>query len=641
MNTRYRVDPKFLTNLLVLLLYAGSLIVIMGYHEPWYDEAQAWLIARDATILELIGSITHYEGHPPIYFLILMPLAKLGVTFELGIKSVNFVFAVAAMGIFIFKAPFPPLIRYTIPFTYFFFYQHGVISRPYSMMMLGFVLSALFYKERNRKPFRFIASLAIVCGASAYGIVLVAGMCIIWLWEIVKQLKSDEKFAKLFLDRRFYALFILFIYNLLLLICLIPYPDTFGIQIEQEMSFPARLFFMLLIAPAEALCTNNIIGGMISFKLSIYSIGSVIIGIAISFVLFTFLKQNKKLSLWAIPYFALAVFGSLVYFTPHHIGVITMFYVFLLWCCLDDPPKKIELPNYFVKISASHGNNKMLHKCGSFLLAVLIIIPLYWSYCASKMDILYNYGTGREISSYINTFRLESKKIMVGWYKVSDPVTQKVTVDYNYFAGIPTLAYFDRNIFFNFNTGLNNKCYTSHKIDKTGAAMKTLNNHDYPDFLYGLVDLEFIYGSDLSIGNYKILKIFYGNTIWKNNIIEYPNRLYIRKDLLASYPSLYHSLAYENLNNAQTIYNAARAYLIDNPEVVEGYLTTAALDNSNILIAKKYLTTAPTTVEGRTYKLSLSNNDVTVSWNAETELAAENPIGTKPTIGETLIFPTP
>ncbi len=51
-------------------------------------------------------------------------------------------------------------------------------------MMLGFVLCALFYKERNEKPFPFVLAMILVCGSSAYGIVLCGGISLVWLYEI-------------------------------------------------------------------------------------------------------------------------------------------------------------------------------------------------------------------------------------------------------------------------------------------------------------------------------------------------------------------------------------------------------------------------------------------------------------------------
>ena len=138
-----------------------------------------------------------------------MPFAKSGVPFEFGLKAVNFTLATMAMGIFIFKAPFNRLIRCTVPFKYFFFYQYGVISRPYSLMMLGFVLSALTYKDRNERPYRFVAALSLVCGASAYGMVIAAGISMVWLLEIFDNSISLEKIQVFLNSKKSYALIIL------------------------------------------------------------------------------------------------------------------------------------------------------------------------------------------------------------------------------------------------------------------------------------------------------------------------------------------------------------------------------------------------------------------------------------------------
>ena len=40
----------FITNIIIFLLFAILTFFIGLHHEPWADEAQAWLIARDCTI---------------------------------------------------------------------------------------------------------------------------------------------------------------------------------------------------------------------------------------------------------------------------------------------------------------------------------------------------------------------------------------------------------------------------------------------------------------------------------------------------------------------------------------------------------------------------------------------------------------
>jgi hypothetical protein len=532
------LNPKktVYVEIITIVVYACALIFIMYYHEPWFDEAQAWLIARDATIWKLVSSITHYEGHPPIWFLILMPLAKNGVPFELGLKAVNFTFATLAMGIFIFKAPFPRLVRCTIPFTYFFFYQYGVISRPYSLMMLGFVLSAWFYKDRNEKPCRYVAALSIICGASAFGIVLAAGICLVWLWEIFDQSVTLEKLKSFIRSKKFSALIILFIYNILLVICICPFTDTLGIHVKYVNSYIIRLLYMFVMAPADAICSDTFRYGLINISLNVDCICSIILGCLINITLYIVTKIYKKKALWIVPYFVFAVFSATVYFYSHHIGIVTMFYIFLFWCCLSERPEELEIPYSIIKLFYAVSYKIFFRYCSYILIFTILGTSIYWSISASKNDIFLNYGTGRDLSSFISNNGLDRLKIMVAWLKTVDPDTGETYVDYNYLQGIPSLAYFNKNIYYNFNNGINNECYLTHKIDNDGSSMKKFRSQGYPDVLLGYVDLKFIFASEINIEDYLLVKVSYGNMIWKDKLYENAKCVYLRKDLLKSYP---------------------------------------------------------------------------------------------------------
>ncbi|MBP5732670.1 MAG: hypothetical protein J6W66_02420, partial [Lachnospiraceae bacterium] len=160
---------------LIFAAYAVLLIVIACFHEPWYDEAEAWQMARGASIHDLLFYIPHYEGHPSLWYLILAIPAKLGVPYEFGLKSVAILAALIYGWLFLFKSPFPKLVRYSLPFHYFFFYQYGIISRPYGLSVLCLLLMAMAFKTRNEKPWRFILPMAFLCASSGYGIVLAGG----------------------------------------------------------------------------------------------------------------------------------------------------------------------------------------------------------------------------------------------------------------------------------------------------------------------------------------------------------------------------------------------------------------------------------------------------------------------------------
>ena len=63
------IKNNWLTHL-VFLVYIALLSVIILHHEPWADEAQAWILARDCSPINLIFKNLRYEGHPPLWYLI-------------------------------------------------------------------------------------------------------------------------------------------------------------------------------------------------------------------------------------------------------------------------------------------------------------------------------------------------------------------------------------------------------------------------------------------------------------------------------------------------------------------------------------------------------------------------------------------
>ena len=83
----------------VFAVYLAVVIVTMAFHEPWFDEAQSWLIARDCPYRDLLLVRPHYEGHPPLWWLLLSIPAKLGVPYEWGLKGVELVCSALMCGL--------------------------------------------------------------------------------------------------------------------------------------------------------------------------------------------------------------------------------------------------------------------------------------------------------------------------------------------------------------------------------------------------------------------------------------------------------------------------------------------------------------------------------------------------------------
>ena len=81
----------------VYVLFNG---VLLWYHEPWRDEANVWLMARDLSPLQLLREIK-YQGHPCLWYFLVMPFAKFGLPFR-TIGMISTMVMTVAAGIYLF-----------------------------------------------------------------------------------------------------------------------------------------------------------------------------------------------------------------------------------------------------------------------------------------------------------------------------------------------------------------------------------------------------------------------------------------------------------------------------------------------------------------------------------------------------------
>ena len=100
------LQSKKFKNTVMAVLLLGYLIfngILLAGHELWRDEANVWLIAGKLTPFQLLKEIK-YQGHPCLWYLLLMPLAKSGLPFR-TIVYVSYGIMAAGAGIFLYRAP--------------------------------------------------------------------------------------------------------------------------------------------------------------------------------------------------------------------------------------------------------------------------------------------------------------------------------------------------------------------------------------------------------------------------------------------------------------------------------------------------------------------------------------------------------
>lgn len=139
------------------LVYIAVNAVLLYWHEPWRDEAQAWLISRD---LGFVGMIRQagIDGNPVLWWYLLAPLAKLGAPYRM-IGLVSLAFMSAAVLLLLRYAPLSRWLRAAFAFSPCCVYWLPVISRNYALIPLALILIALSYKKRNTRPILYALAL--------------------------------------------------------------------------------------------------------------------------------------------------------------------------------------------------------------------------------------------------------------------------------------------------------------------------------------------------------------------------------------------------------------------------------------------------------------------------------------------------
>lgn len=542
--------------IIIFVLYSVLHFVICAFHEPWYDEAVAWMIAKYSSVSNILFEIGHYEGHPQLWFFILMPFARLGVPYEAALNIVSFIFCGLSVYIILFKSPFPRLIRWLLPFTYFYFYQYGVIARPYCIMMLAFLLIAMTYNSRNEKPWRVVASLALLASASAYGIAFAGCMAFLWVIEIIKGRKVKDIIKSIKTDKRVHALSALLLFALCLLAMLMPKEDTYARVIFKNFSgknsLIFQLFYMIFILPADVTCTNvyseNEFLVLTHFE-SYELVSAGIIGALIWCALIYFAKKKRLLAELIIPYAGFAVFASCVYFTRHHMGIALLYLVYWAYICINKPVEDNEGKD---DTSLSLPDN-IITKTSIIAAALMIIMSLFWTVGACVLEIQKTYAFGREEAKFIKDNNLTKYNIMAEWFVeegnsgnavYTDPETGEQKIDYskkrilaNYCAFVDNInPYFDKNIFYNYMDGGESDTFLAHKVypdEYNRNMLEKWKEYGYPDVLVGRPALAAVFGDEIDIKkDYALVFVHPSSMIWKYEREIGWSEIFIRRDLL-------------------------------------------------------------------------------------------------------------
>lgn len=552
-------NARTLALLLAFVLYIAIIAIVMCFHEPWFDEAQSWLIARDSSLADIISVRTHYEVHPPFWNLLLAIAAKNGVPYEFGIKGIQLVCASLLGAWLIFKSPFKStssLATFLIPFTYFACFQYGVTSRPYALLCLSLLVAAHYWNSADSKTssaWKLAISLMFMCLLSVYGIAFAAGFTIAWIWRVFsKNISKTLNFSSILHAikatiasnwARLISWGLIAIFGAANLALAWPAKNAFATRATIDgNSTIAKCFAFIFVMPSESMFTSFY--GDISMRRMPFDFLPITICTLFSLAIWAFAikiaKRRKLLTALVIPYLVLTIV-AVRYFTLHHAGLIFVFLLSVLWIShIKEPLSSKDIPAIFVKIAPTKFRfikNKAFKI--NLLISIILAPSLIWNAFACVNDILFDYSPSRAVAQYISSNHLQNKRFVASWLHNYEQVDESGKVisheendthQYSWLL-IGANPYFSKNLI---DCAYENKTFITNESPTASQQAQELTDcaaKGEPEFFVSESSQPWYYflALNYNISHYNAHAVSNVKTSWKAWVYESTSTIYERK----------------------------------------------------------------------------------------------------------------
>ena len=221
---KYKINSKKISIIVTGMYFLFHLFVVINY-ECWRDESQAWLIAKNLSYIDIFKELC-VEGHPCLWFLLIAPFAKLGMSFYY-FNLISLSLCTIAVYILLRYSPFSFLVNIAIIFSSMFLYYNPVVCRSYSMISLLVVILAKEFNNRENHPILYSLLISLLIQSH----IVIYGLCFGLMVELIIFLARNNKISS---KHRIISVLLPILSSILLFIELIPrknYPAYTSITI--------------------------------------------------------------------------------------------------------------------------------------------------------------------------------------------------------------------------------------------------------------------------------------------------------------------------------------------------------------------------------------------------------------------------
>jgi hypothetical protein len=152
------------------------------HHEFWRDEVRALTLALAADSLLRVPAMIHGEGHPALWYLLLRAAHDIFGT-KAVLPLLNLVIAIAAVIIFLWRAPFSLWWKALFVFSAIAAYEYPLMARNYSIAMLLMFVYAAVYTASKRSSLWLGLILFLLTQTHVIATLLVPFYLFIWICD--------------------------------------------------------------------------------------------------------------------------------------------------------------------------------------------------------------------------------------------------------------------------------------------------------------------------------------------------------------------------------------------------------------------------------------------------------------------------
>ncbi len=163
------------------VLHVAITLWVALHHEAWRDEADPWLLMRDADAASMLRAASN-GGTPLLFHLTLLPFARAGLPY-VAQQFLNLIYVWGAVALMLRSRAFATPVKVLFALSYYPAFEFAVIARPYGLQMLLTFAIAEAWRERHARSVRLGLLLALLANTSTLGLVTAAVGGALLLWE--------------------------------------------------------------------------------------------------------------------------------------------------------------------------------------------------------------------------------------------------------------------------------------------------------------------------------------------------------------------------------------------------------------------------------------------------------------------------